>query len=194
VKHRHGWCATADNREPAEGTDWVPTLCGIDGGTGIVAPGGYDKREPDCADCLALLPTSNDVLGAEQISRLRLRHSWLDGYGRWQTYDGAKGETVLSESGDPILLALVEDDDILIASVVGTHNELTSLLDSHEVLRAELDLYRSLAERYADMWQPQFSLNPDEGLWVFPWAEDVADEAMTPEQVAWLRKRREARR
>jgi hypothetical protein len=60
-------------------------------------------------------------------------------------------------------------------------------------MRAEWEVTRSLAERFADMWQPQFPLNPDEGLWVFPWAEDVADEAMTPEQVEFYRKRREAR-
>jgi hypothetical protein len=61
-------------------------------------------------------------------------------------------------------------------------------------LEAERDLYRSLAERAADMWQPTFGLDPGEGVWVFPWSEDVADEAMTPEQVEFHRKRREARR
>jgi hypothetical protein len=98
-------------------------------------------------------------------------------------------------------------DDILSAEQVGRiaarstimqmagDSDLTTdrLIRSHEALRAERDLYCSLAERYADMWQPQFPLNPDEGLWVFPWADDVADEAMTPEQVAWYRARREAK-
>jgi hypothetical protein len=64
---------------------------------------------------------------------------------------------------------------------------------SHEAMRAEWEATRSIAERAAEMWQPTFGLNPDEGLWVFPWDEDVADEAMTPEQVAWYRARREVR-
>lgn len=56
VRHRAGWCAIADNRKPAEGSDWVPTLCGIDDDIGVTLGGGYDRREPDCPDCLALLP------------------------------------------------------------------------------------------------------------------------------------------
>jgi hypothetical protein len=71
---------------------------------------------------------------------------------------------------------------------------LDRLTRSHEALRAELDLYRSIALRYADMWQPQFPLDPNEGLWVFPWADDVPDEPMTPEQREFYRKRQEARR
>lgn len=100
----------------------------------------------------------------------------------------------------------VSDDTILrvdvarhLYEVYGTSEEAEDrafavLHESHEAMRAELDLYRSLALRYADMWQPQFPLDPNEGLWVFPWADDVPDEPMTPEQVEFYRKRREARR
>jgi hypothetical protein len=94
----------------------------------------------------------------------------------------------------------MSDDEILSPGMIDGLRRVGSLYGidggvarSHEALRSERDLYRSIAERAADMWQPTFGLNPDEGLWVFPWAEDVADEAMTPEQVAWYRKRRESR-
>jgi hypothetical protein len=78
------------------------------------------------------------------------------------------------------------DNDIYVGDA-----KRSTVLPRDEVER--LRVAESIAERAADMWQPTFGLNPGEGLWVFPWAEDVADEAMTPEQVAWYRKRREAR-
>lgn len=56
VRQRAGWCAVLGNVEPAEGSDWVPTLCGARDHTGITFPGGYERREPDCPDCQALLP------------------------------------------------------------------------------------------------------------------------------------------
>jgi hypothetical protein len=88
------------------------------------------------------------------------------------------------------LLARYDSYEEVPAEVLAIH--LGDALGDIDQLRAELDLYRSLAERAADMWQPTFGLNPDEGLWVFPWAEDVADEAMTREQVEFYRQRREA--
>lgn len=51
VRHRDGWCATRGNYEPDEGVGSVPTVCGWF----VNLPGGIDKRQPDCRDCLAAL-------------------------------------------------------------------------------------------------------------------------------------------
>lgn len=49
--HRDGWCAVAGNEEPAEGSYQVPTVCGWF----VVLPGGFDRRVPDCPECLTAL-------------------------------------------------------------------------------------------------------------------------------------------
>lgn len=51
VRHRDGWCAAEVNRPFREGTDWVPTRCGY----GVCLPGGNERREPDCPECLETL-------------------------------------------------------------------------------------------------------------------------------------------
>lgn len=62
VKSNEGWCAVADGTEPAEGTWCVETLCGY----GITLPYGYDRRRPDCAECVSFyldneIEEENDV-------------------------------------------------------------------------------------------------------------------------------------
>lgn len=56
VKHRDGWCAVEPDEEPAEGSWSVPTVCGYY----VTLPGGYDRREPDCDECLAALEPAGD--------------------------------------------------------------------------------------------------------------------------------------
>lgn len=51
AKHRDGWCAVFPDAEPDEGTDWVRTVCI----GGINFPGGYERRKPDCPECIAAL-------------------------------------------------------------------------------------------------------------------------------------------
>jgi hypothetical protein len=94
----------------------------------------------------------------------------------------------------------VSDDEILSPDMIDGLRRVGNLYGidggvarSHEALRAERDLYRSIAERAADMWQPTFGLDPGEGVWVFPWSEDVADEAMSESEVSWYQERRRRR-
>jgi hypothetical protein len=74
-------------------------------------------------------------------------------------------------------------------------NKLELLGASHEALRAETDSLRaaaSIAERHADGWHPQFHTDPAKSQWV-PWNEGEPEQ-MTPPEVEWYRRRREARR
>lgn len=50
AKSVEGWCAVVPDVCPEEGTDWVETVCRV----GIMLPGGYDHRRPDCPDCVAM--------------------------------------------------------------------------------------------------------------------------------------------
>lgn len=50
AKSVEGWCAVVPDVCPEEGTDWVETVCKV----GIMLPGGYDHRRPDCPDCVAM--------------------------------------------------------------------------------------------------------------------------------------------
>jgi hypothetical protein len=49
VRHQDGWCACES--EPKEGENNVPTLCDHF----IWLPGGFEKREPTCPECLKVL-------------------------------------------------------------------------------------------------------------------------------------------
>lgn len=51
VRHRDGWCATANGECPPEEAASVPTACG----QFVILPGGSDKLIPDFPDCLAAL-------------------------------------------------------------------------------------------------------------------------------------------
>lgn len=57
AKHKEGWCAVVPDRAPAEGSDGVPTLCEYV----VNFPGGYDRREPTCADCLNVIARSHGI-------------------------------------------------------------------------------------------------------------------------------------
>lgn len=53
VRHQGGWCATDRKRMPKEETviDVVPTTCAHR----IVLPWGFERRDPDCPSCVAVL-------------------------------------------------------------------------------------------------------------------------------------------
>jgi hypothetical protein len=51
---REGWCATVPNRRTPDSADSVKTLCQHH----IVLPGGSERREPTCPDCLAVIKGS----------------------------------------------------------------------------------------------------------------------------------------
>ena len=52
VQHRSGWCATsAQIRVPKHTATNVKTLCGYY----VYLPFGIARRQPDCADCSAVL-------------------------------------------------------------------------------------------------------------------------------------------
>jgi hypothetical protein len=63
VKSRDGWCATKVNRQPPEGATSVATLCQHF----VVLPGGYERREPTCRDCIKVM----------RISVRRLPPKWV---------------------------------------------------------------------------------------------------------------------
>lgn len=49
VQSQDGWCACQTDKEPEDGLNNVPTVCGYF----VVLPWGFDKRIPTCPECLA---------------------------------------------------------------------------------------------------------------------------------------------
>jgi hypothetical protein len=71
VKHRDGWCALPEGHVFSEGDTFAPTLCEVTTGKGVNLPGGVERREPDCSDCLLTLGWPQGLTAARPGTRSR---------------------------------------------------------------------------------------------------------------------------
>ena len=103
---------------------------------------------------------------------------------------------ILSESNEDLLARCAEwlEWSKTTSSLCRDHEAealIAVLAASHEALRAERDLFRSIAERHAGGWHRDFPADETKAMW-HPW-NDGEPEPLTAAEIEWYRQRREAR-